>query len=465
MRIRPKEHWKLVVLGIALIAALGTIVTKLLVDRSSTQPSGHDRQTVDMALRELPEAAWTLDVARLTDNPGDVLLAMPQTLSSYYGYGGLFDTGSLLIAATAYPLPAIEGQSGRPVGAVTLVGVDPVDGSVVWRTRVGNVGQCGQETGQPIIACWENRRIAFVDLASGALLSEIGTDFDLNGALVYGDTVYVSGSEADRGSTRSILTSGTVTDITANFRRTFDVRGDRGAVYATPDTGTITTYERGRPGEPQYIYTIYDLETGARRFGFEGDSLQEVGQGLFLTSTGSRSGTVGTQNLLAADGSVIRAIPIPVYVPQNPPGKPAASTPLFLGDGAYDAKTGAELWRNPALVNEGAVQRTSALSAVVGDTVIVTSADNRTIAGLDLESGRQLWQTPWEDAYWVRPGATDGRYMAFGDYTGTHSIRASDGTIVWSMPLPEDADPREVNVSNAAGTLMISWRDHYTFWR
>lgn len=459
---RLKEHWKLVVLGIALIAALGTIITNLLVNRSSTQPSWHGQHEMNMSLREPPEPAWTLDVTRLTDNPGDVLLAMPQTLGSYYGYGGLFDAGDLLIAATAYPLPATEGQSGRPVGAVTLVGIDPVNGSAKWRTRVGNVGQCGQETGQPIIACWENRRITFVDLASGALLSEIGTDFDLNGAQVDGDTVYVSGSVSDGGPAKSVLTSGTVTDITANFRRTFDVRGAQGTAYARPETGTMITYERGHPNEPPYIYTVYDLRTGDRRFAFEGDSLQEVGEGLYLASTGGRSGTVGTQNLLAGDGSVIRAVPVPVYVPQDPPGKPSTSAPLFLGDGAYDPKTGAELWRNSALVNEGSAQRSSTLSAVVGRTVVVSSADARTITGLDLESGRQLWQTPWQDAYWIRGGATDGKYFVFSDYTGTHSIRASDGKIMWSMPLPDGADPREVVVSNVAGNLMVSWRDHYT---
>lgn len=111
------------------------------------------------------------------------------------------------------------------------------------------------------------------------------------------------------------------------------------------------------------------------------------------------------------------------------------------------------------------MQRSSALSAVAGHTAVLTSADTRTITGLDLESGRQVWQTPWEDAYWIRGGATDGQYFAFSDYTGTHAIRASDGKIMWSVPLPEGADPREVVVSDAAGTLMVSWRDHFTFWK
>ncbi|MCA1004736.1 PQQ-like beta-propeller repeat protein [Rhodococcus hoagii] len=462
---RLKEHWKLVALGVALSVALGTIAASVLVNRSSTEPSEHEQNTVDMSLKERPEPAWALDIPRLTGNPGDVLLAIPQTLDSYYGYGGLFDAGDILLAATAYPLPAEEGRSGRPVGAVTLTGLDPVTGSARWSTRVGNVGQCLQETGQPVIACWERRRVTFVDIATGTLLSEIGTDFDLGGARVYGETVYVSGSTTVGGATTSVLTSGTVTDISANFRRTFDVHGDGGTAYATPDTGTIITLERGRPGDAQYTYTVYDLESGTERFAFAGDSLQQVGDGLFLTSTGARSGTVGTQELRAADGTVIRAVPIPVYVPSDYPSKTSATLPLFLGDGAYDPATGAELWRNRALVDEGSVQRSSTLSAVVGHTVVVTSADSRTITGLDLESGRQLWQTPWQDAYWVRGGTTDGEYFVFGDNTGTHSIRSSDGKIMWSMPLPEGADPREVVVSNAAGSLMVSWRDQFTIWR
>ena len=42
---------------------------------------------------------------RSRHNPGDVLLSMPSTLDSYYGYGNTYQVGDVLVAATAYPLP------------------------------------------------------------------------------------------------------------------------------------------------------------------------------------------------------------------------------------------------------------------------------------------------------------------------------------------------------------------------
>lgn len=467
MRAAVKDHRKLVVLGLVFVVAVGALVTLLRTDRSPTggePPAGAERSVVTTSLDTAPQLAWTLDVGRLTDNTGEVLLAMPYQLGAYYGYGGVLDGGDLVIAATAVPLPEIAGESGRPVGAVTLVGVNPTDGSPKWKTRVGHVTQCSPMVEGPVIACWEARRIAFVDTTSGTLLAELGTDFDFNGAQFSGDTVYLSGSTTDRGSTTSVLTSGTVTDLTAYFRHTFDTPGDAASIYAVPDTGTIIGQTRG-PGDPQYHFTVFDLDSGAERFTFDGDSLQPVGDGLFLVSRGSRSGTVGTQDLLASDGSPVRAIPIPAFGAQMYPSKTSEAAPMFLGDGAYDPVTGDELWRSPALVQDSGAGRTSSLAALVGSTALVTSPDSKTITGLDVATGEQMWQTPWEDAYWVRGGATDGEYFVFGDYTGTHAIRASDGTIMWSLPLPDGADPRQVQVSSAGGSLMTSWLDHVTVWR
>ncbi|MFD4183485.1 PQQ-binding-like beta-propeller repeat protein [Rhodococcus sp. NPDC058514] len=465
MRPRLREHWKLVVLAIAMIVGAVTMVTLALTDRPAVVDTETEQFVVDTSLGDRPEQAWSLAVRRLTDNSGDVLLSMPYSLDTYHGYGGVLDAGQMLIAAVANPLADNGDQaSGRPVGAVTLVGVNPADGSAAWKTRIGNVSQCSQQVEAVVLSCWAGRRVLFVDTASGKLLSEMGTDFDVNGAQVVDDTVYVSGTEVDRDAGRPVLTSGTVTDISANFRRTFEAEGEYPSVYAVPATDSVIATARGN-GDPQYVYTVYDLATGTKRFTFGGDSLQPVGDGMFLASRGGRSGTVGTQDLLAADGALIRAVPIPAYSAASYPSKPSVPAPLFLGDGAYDPATGAERWRSPALVKDESAGRDTALAAVVGRAALVTSPQTRTITGLDLESGRELWQTPWQDAYWIRDGLTDGEHFVFGDYTGIHSIRARDGKIMWSLPLPDGADPRHVRVSSAGGSLMVSVRDQFTFWR
>ncbi|XGU19068.1 hypothetical protein ACETU7_28095 [Rhodococcus sp. 3Y1] len=124
--------------------------------------------------------------------------------------------------------------------------------------------------------------------------------------------------------------------------------------------------EQGDGGDPQYRYQIYDLQSGAERFRFEGDSLVPTGNGLFLTSVGGRSGYAGTQNLLASDGSTIRAIPIPSYSSSSYPSKPSTAVPMFLGDGAYDPESGDELWRSSQIVNTATAGTGSAIAAVVG---------------------------------------------------------------------------------------------------
>ena len=91
------------------------------------------------------------------------------------------------------------------------------------------------------------------------------------------------------------------------------------------------------------------------------------------------------------------AIPIPSYSSSSYPSKSSTGLPMFLGDGAYDPNSGDELWRSSQIVNTATAGTGSAIAAVVGKTILVTSPETRTISGLDIESGRQLWQTPWQD--------------------------------------------------------------------
>ncbi|MDJ0394385.1 PQQ-binding-like beta-propeller repeat protein [Rhodococcus sp. G-MC3] len=457
MNLSRSERWKLIALGAAIVVGAAVIIVNVVsTDHEEQQPA---TALVESSLSTAPTRSWTLDVHTLSDNGGDVLLGMPAPLETYYGYPGLLDAGNRIIVATGYPLPKADPSSpSAETSAVTLVGVDPNDGASQWRTPIGRVSSCDQQLDGDILACWDDRRIVFVDVTDGTLLSDIGTDFDLSGATLDGDVVYASGNSDGA----PVLTRGTTTDLTSDFRRDFEKAPDSW-IYSVPEHGVAIESVRG-DGTPQYSYTVYDLETGAKKFTFEGDSLVPVGEGLYLSSIGSESGTVGTQNLLGSDGAVVRAVPIPAYNAAGYPSSPSVPSPLFLGDGAYDPKTGDELWRNPALVVGQFNGKDSAVAAVIGRTVITTDPDARTITGLDIESGRQLWQTPWEDAYWVRDGLTDGEYFVFGDYQGTHAISARDGRIAWSMPQLDGVDPRMVRVSSAGGRMLVSSGAAFTLW-
>jgi outer membrane protein assembly factor BamB len=458
MDLTRGERWKLTALGAAIVVGAGVIVVKTVTDR----PDEPEAPTsfVESSLRKPPVRSWTLDVTKLSDNTGEVLLGMPEPLDTYYGYPRILDAGDKIVVATGLPLPQTDpSSSGVPVGAVTLVGVNMEDGSSLWRTPVGHVDGCDQRLSSNILACWEVRRVVFVDTNDGTLLADIGTDFDLSGATVVDDVVYGSGYLDGT----PMLTKGTTTDLTRDFRRTVESAPDSW-VYPMPERGIAIESTRGN-GDPQYIYTVYDLESGAEKFTYEGDSLLAIGDNLFLSSIGSVSGTVGTQNLLRADGSIIRAVTIPAYNAAGYPARASVPLPLFLGDGAYDPSTGEELWRNPRMVIGQFNGKESAVAAAVGKSVIVTDPDTRTISGLDIESGRQLWQTPWEDAYWIRDGLTDGEVFVFSDYKGTHAIDARDGKIVWSLPLGDGAVPGSTRVSTAGEAMYAYEGNAYTFFR
>ncbi|MGB6072642.1 MAG: PQQ-binding-like beta-propeller repeat protein, partial [Rhodococcus sp. (in: high G+C Gram-positive bacteria)] len=448
MNLTRSERWKLSALVLAMVVGAVFVAVRVATNERETVDARQSESVVESSLDSPPELAWTADVRALSDNEGDVLLSMPSLLDQYYGYSGLLDAGTVLIAATGYPLPAVDLSSGAEVGAVTLVGVDPDDGAPLWQTPIGRVSQCAPELESVLLACWGDRRVVSIDTSDGALVADVGTDFDVNGARIVDQTVFVSGNLDGT----PVLTKGTPAAVESDFRRTFERSGDFSSVYVTPDRKSVMLTSRG-DGTPQYIYTIFDLDSGAEVFAYEGDSVRSVGNGLWLSSVGSESGTVGTQNLLAADGSTIRAIPRPSYGASMYPSNPRNPPPMFLGDGAYDPDTGDELWRNPAVVQSEFSGTQSALVAVVDRVVIVTDPEAKTLTGLDIDDGAERWVTPWEDAYWVRSGLTDGKNFVFGDYQGTHSIDARTGEIGWSIPQPEGVDPRNMVVASAAGHM------------
>ncbi|MCZ4517121.1 PQQ-binding-like beta-propeller repeat protein [Rhodococcus ruber] len=460
MELTRNERWKLIALGSALVVGAAFIAVQIATNRSDTPVPGVEQAVVGASLDTPPKPAWTADVRTLSDNGGDVLLSMPYGLGHYYGYGGFLSGDDVMIGATGYPLPSADPSSGAEVGAVTLIGVNPDTGAPLWKTPIGRVSQCAPELESVLLACWGDRRVVSIDTSDGALVADVGTDFDVNGARIVDETVFVSG---DLDGT-PVLTKGSPTAIESDFRRTFERSADFSSVYVMPDLRSVMLMYRG-DGTPQYVYRVFDLDSGSERFTFEGDSLQGVGNGLFLSSIGSESGTVGTQNLLAADGSVVGAIPRPSYGASMYPSAPTGPLPMFLGDGAYDPDTGEELWRNPAMVRSEFSGTQSAMVAVVGRVVIVADPEAKTLTGLDIDDGTESWVTPWEDAYWVRGGLTDGKNFVFGDYQGTHSIDADTGEIGWTIPQPEGVDPARVVVSTAAGHMTRSWDNQFTVYR
>jgi outer membrane protein assembly factor BamB len=90
--------------------------------------------------------------------------------------------------------------------------------------------------------------------------------------------------------------------------------------------------------------------------------------------------------------------------------------------------------------------------AVVGDTVLVASADAHTLHALDADSGRTVWSYVAGGRIDSTPTVADGRVL-FGSHDGrVYCLRAADGELAWTFR----AAPTDVRLT-AMGQLESPW--------
>ncbi|MCZ4520671.1 PQQ-binding-like beta-propeller repeat protein [Rhodococcus ruber] len=408
------------------------------------EPPARDLRIASGGLASRPSSVWTVDTANVGDS---------EHRSAFYLPSVPGDDAPILVGA------ATGGYGVGDVGVV-VAALDPSSATQLWRADLGVVRQCAETIDDVVLACYGDDRVVYLDVTNGSILGDLDPDpdFPVYHVRVAAGVAYVSTRSADMFSAR--LWSGTFTDPGRYWRRdaATPVLGVPVSPAVLPDIGVATLYAQG-------TYSILDIDSGADRFTFSGESLMALRHDLFLQSIRNADGS-RTERLLDGVGSVRTTIEVPTYGHSfdYPVSKRDNEIPLFLGDGAYDSETARELWRNPHMLEYEVSGAITAVLAVVGNTVIVGSSTDRTLSGIDLETGVTRWVTPWQDAYWAKAGATDGEHYVFGDYTGMHGIRASDGVVLWSVPWPDGTDPRVVSVAETAGVLSISGPDGVTLW-
>ncbi|WP_141136598.1 PQQ-binding-like beta-propeller repeat protein [Rhodococcoides kyotonense] len=395
--------------------------------------------TGDFAVAPVP--AWTVDAAALGTVTHSVPFSLPQVPNA---------DAPMLLGLT-------DGDYSQNPRGLRVLALDPSSGERSWLRDVGPVRQCAEQIDDTILACYGDHRVVYVDVTDGRIVGDIATDFYVYHVRAAGGVGYVSGRSDDMLT--STIHSGTLEDLDARWSASYPspVPGQPASPAVFPDKGIADVYSSG-------ARQIIDIDTGEPRFVFTGENPLPLGNDLFVTVTRAPDGAL-REAILDGVGQERTEVPVATVGLSPLPWANLydSELPRFLGDGAYDAYTGVELWRNPAtLENNGGIN--SAVLAVVGDTVVVRSSETRTFSGIDLGTGRTTWTTPWQDAYWARAGTSDGEHYVFGDYTGMHAIRASDGVMMWSIPWPEGVDPREVSVSETAGVLTVSDRFGSTVW-
>ncbi|WP_433623194.1 PQQ-binding-like beta-propeller repeat protein [Nocardia sp. CA-120079] len=447
---RLTDQWRiwLTVLVVAVVAGTTAVVW---VNRSPVQPQEVSavggRFQISHRLDSTPVPQWTLRAADLSDEPGAVLLDAPHTLSRYYGYGSPMDAETMIVAATAVPGAPAPGESaGLAVGRVRMHGIDPDAGQVRWTTDVGELLGCREEVFDGKIACHGTHRVLIIEAATGAVLGDHTTDFEVMDVMARDGAVSVTGRTADWMT--AVVTRGTISAIDATWRRT----------YPTPVPGDPV---RPRIVEDYFMdghdngVRVYDLRTGELlctgpvHYTFDG--------GLLASQVIDRGWSAGRVTLLDRNGHPITEVSNASFLLEWYPTATATPPPILTGESAYERTTGRVLWTNAQIGIDEHTGRMSAVEGVVAHTVIVRSLDGSELAGLDLTDGHQIWQQPTPFANTARyDGIADARHLILTDGTAVHAIDAGDGSTAWSMPLPPSGRPNFRSAVEAMGGRMVT---------
>ncbi|MBJ7291513.1 PQQ-binding-like beta-propeller repeat protein [Williamsia sp.] len=399
-----------------------------------------------------PTPLWTLDVKRLTDQPGEVLRTIP-SLDNGNGYGTLVDSSTHLIAALGQP----RTYGGADITSdVTLVGLDRTQGSTVWKRPLGPVRQCSEGPVTDAIACWSDRRVIIVDTATGRVRSETTPGFDVSGVSIIDGTTFINGSRGQGPSTTVVIQAGTADKPMSSFTRLVPNAGTSASVTELVPSRNL--FIVGGLGDPYSMSTVYALDTGTRRFAVNG-SLRPIGVDLFRAESLDRY----TEQLMDDNGTTLQNQRLSLAGGSFQPQVLATPfAPVVMGDGVFDPTSGALLWRDPVLDWGRPVGGVT--PAIVGDVLVAGSLDGNLI-GIDTRTGRRVWTTPWRNSFTARIGITDGRYLVFGDLSGMHSLDTVTGRIVWSVESPGTDVDRYTYVSGARGDIVRSAKDSISVWR
>lgn len=444
---------RIAVLILAVVAAIGTVVW---VNRSPEQPpevpAAGGRFRISTRLDSAPVPRWTLRAADLSDEPGAVLLALPQDLHDYNGYGSPMDAGPVIVAATAVPGTAETGTASA-VGPVQLHGVDPDTGAARWTVDAGELLSCGERVLDAQLTCHGSHRVLIIDAATGVIAMDRATDFEVVDVAVRDGIVSVAGRTADRMT--AVVTRGTVADPEATWRRTYPTPVPGDAVRPWLDAPYYF-----RDGHDRSV-RVYDLSTGEPLFTAPVGAVFDGG--IIATQVIDRGWSAGRITLVDRNGHLITEVGNPSFLLEWYPTATASPPPILTGESAYDRTTGRVLWTNPQIGLDEPTGRRGAVEGVVDHTVIVRSLDGTALIGLDLADGHQVWQQSARLANAVRDGLTDGRHLVLADGTTAQAIDAGDGSTVWSMSLPPSGDPRlRSTVAALGGRMVVVLADAFT---
>ena len=444
-----KSTWSLI--AAAAVAVVTVTAAGFVMVDHHTSPT---TKKITGTTADTPGLAWSLDAAEYLGRPfAD--FSDPRDGSSYNsGTPGFVLAGDTLVTLAGVP------TEGYELDDAVMIGVDAEDGTVRWQAPAADLQQCSGEPLDGKLYCFtmgEGYELVTYDIESGESARR-PIEESVFGLTTTEDTLYVVEGNAEDNEVR--VHSGTYDDVSANWTQSFDIGGvweevfGRDILTVTDGVGLVKT---------GIEMAQFNAQSGAELWKTDdyclyAASLESGGVVMQANTDCEAYNTVTEQLLRGPDGKVLATARS--RVAQNPVLEDPSDTdgPIILGDAAYDRATGERLWANADLATDEQGSQYGAVTAVVGDVVYLRDPAKTTASGIDLRTGRQLWQRNSEESF--TPTAADGSVIVGEDRVALTALDVSTGRVVWMAPFAAiDADPETF----ASGGAVEAYGDGWIF--
>lgn len=445
------QRTTLIVAGLVAVITVSAASFVVAQDRTTTI------KRITDASPAAPGMAWTTDVSE--SGLDGAVFADPRT-GSMFSWGA----GSIRIDDTLLTLAVVPDDLTTSSDAV-MMSIDAATGDLLWTAPADDVAACADQPLDGRLVCQiptfgENPGLLTFDVATGES-HHYESAPDIFAATVANGSVYVA--EGNLEDADVMLHRGTLDDYDADWSVGLDVWAGWEDQYADQ----LVVGEDSGHFDLGGDFSTFDAQTGNGLWSTDilddcliaqYRTLDDVSVASNFDCDGDSSIVTGT-TAYTSDGTVLATSSGPAihYLSIDEPSD--VSVPVVLGDGAFDRRTGEQLWRSDELTmaqpatewTEETVRGT--LVAVVGD-VGVMSGDAR-LSGLDLRSGEQLWSTEGTGSILARDG--DRLLVSGGGNLGALDVRT--GEQLWSAEYskmtPDESTTLDTAVDAHDGTYLL----------
>lgn len=310
------------------------------------------------------------------------------------------------------------------MGNGALVAVDPRTGQEAWRQTSYSGLNCSDVFDDDTIGCATAANgLVLLSARDGSEIAKLPGDYQAVQKL--GDKY----AYARHDDTTATVSLGTRTDPTAFWTHTEQIPGGtRTALTASDDVVVFT--DGSATGGWSLAYTEQGQKIGGR-----------TDQGSLIARDRYTAHPPGDSALMFDDTGKR------LYFTSSTPTQPRLYAPApgvdvaFTYDSAIDPTDGHVLWTLPWTPDSFGGD----VVAVVGTVAVLNSSDQGRSVGIDIRSGRTLWEKPATSFSYDL--ATDGQRVFGTSDVGDRSLFAMDvatGDTSWSVALPDTGDYQKV---------------------